>query len=187
MKKWFILLLTCLLRYKFYHCCSVTNSFLLLWPQELQHARILFPLLSPVVCSNSCPLSQWFHPTTSSSVFSFSFCPQSFPASGSFPAGWLFASGGQSNGASASASVFPMNIQGWLPLGLIALISLPLKGFQGFSAAPQLESISSLALSFLYSSTPTSIHDYWEKHSFDYTDLCWQWCLCFLICSLGLS
>ena len=77
--------------------------------------------------SNSCPLSQWCHPTMSSSVVPFS-CPQSFPASGSFPMSQLFTSGGQSIGASASASVLPMNIQGWFPLGLTGLISLLSKG-----------------------------------------------------------
>ena len=71
-----------------------------------------------------CPLSRWCHPAISSSVTSFSSCPQSFPASGSFPVSWLLASGGQSIGASASRSVLPMNIQGWFPLGLIGLISL---------------------------------------------------------------
>ena len=77
-----------------------------------------FPILhSPGVCSNSCPLSQWCHPTISSSVVPFSSRPQSFPASGSFPMSQLFTSGGQNSGASASASVLPMNIQDWFPLG----------------------------------------------------------------------
>ena len=79
----------------------------------LQQARLSCPPLSPGVCSNSCPLSQWCHPTISFSVAPFSSCPQSFSASGSFPMSQLFASGGQSIGASASASVLPMNIQGW--------------------------------------------------------------------------
>ena len=73
---------------------------------------------SPGVCSNSYPLSWWCHTTISSYVAPFSSCPQSFQASGSFPVSWLFASDGQSTGASASASVLPMNIQGWFPLGL---------------------------------------------------------------------
>ena len=81
-------------------------------PHGLQHARPPCPTLSPVVCSNSCPLSWWCHPTISSSVVPFSSCPQSFPASGSFPVSRLFAWGGQRIGASASASVLPMNIQG---------------------------------------------------------------------------
>ena len=85
-----------------------------------------FPVLSPGVCSNSCPLSQWCHTIISSSVGPFSSCPQSFPAAGSFPICPLFASGGQSIGA--SASVLPMNIQGWIPLELTGLISLQSKG-----------------------------------------------------------
>ena len=79
------------------------------------------------VCSDSCPLSQWCHLTISSSAAPFSFCPQSFPASGSFPMSQLFASGGQSIGASASAWVLPMNIQRWYPLGWAGLI-LQFKG-----------------------------------------------------------
>ena len=92
------------------------------------HTRLPCPSLSPGVCSNSCPLSQWCQPTVSSSVTLFSSCPQSFPSSGSFPMSWFFASGGQSIGALASASVLPMNIQGWFPLGLTDLISLLSKG-----------------------------------------------------------
>ena len=95
---------------------------LTLWPHEL-HTRLLCPPLSPGVCS--CPLSWWCHATTSSSVAPFSW-PQSFPASGSFPMSQLFASGGQSIGA--SALVLPMNIQGWFPLGLTGLISLLSQG-----------------------------------------------------------
>ena len=86
------------------------------------------PSPTPKACSNSCPSSQWCHPTISSSVSLFSFCPRSFPASGSFPMNQFFASGGQSIGASASASVFPMNIQDWFPLRLTGLISLQSKG-----------------------------------------------------------
>ena len=82
------------------------------------------PLLSPWVCSNSCPLSWWCHPTISSSVATFYSCPQSFPASGSFPMSWLFTWGGQKIGASASALVLPMDILGWFPLELTSLISL---------------------------------------------------------------
>ena len=92
-----------------------------LWPRGLHHTRLHCPSLSPGVCANSCPLSLWCHPTISSSVAHFSFCPQSFPASVSFPMSWLFASGGQSIGASASLSVFLMNIQSWCPLQLLLL------------------------------------------------------------------
>ena len=92
----------------------------------LQHARLSWPLPSPRSCSDSCPLSQWCHPTISSSAASFSFCLQTFPVSRSFPMSQLFTSGGQSIGA--SASVFPMNSQGWFLLGLTSLISLLPKG-----------------------------------------------------------
>ena len=100
-----------------------------LQPHELQHARLLCLSLSPWVCANSHPLSQWCHPTISSSVVPFSSSPQSFPASGSFPVSQFFSSGGQSIGASASALVLPMNIQDWFPLGLTSLISLQSKGY----------------------------------------------------------
>ena len=83
-----------------------------LWPPGLQHTRLTCPSLYPGVCSDSYPLSRWCHPTISSSVVPSSSCPQSFPASGSFPMTWLFTSGGQSTGPLASASVLPMNIQG---------------------------------------------------------------------------
>ena len=86
------------------------------------------PSLSPGVCSDSCPLSRWCHPTVSSSVAPYSSCPQSFSASGSFPMSWFFISGGQSFGASASASILPMNIQDLFPLGLTGLIFLLSKG-----------------------------------------------------------
>ena len=101
-----------------------------LQPHELQPSRLSGSSTTPRTCSNSCPSSQWCHPTISSSVTPFSSCPQSFPASGSFPVSWLLASGGQSIRASASASVLPMNIQDWFPLGLTGLIYLH---FQGLS------------------------------------------------------
>ena len=99
-----------------------------LWPHGLQHTRPPCPSPTPGACSNSCPLSRWCHPTISSSVVPFSSCPKSFPASGSFQTSQLFASGGQSIGVSASASVLPMNIQNWSPLGWTGLISLQSKG-----------------------------------------------------------
>ena len=86
-------------------------------PQGLQHARPPCPSPTPRVCWSSCPLSRWCHPTLSSSIVPFSSHLQSFPASGSFPVSQLFASGGQSIGVSASASVLPMNTQDWFPLG----------------------------------------------------------------------
>ena len=91
-------------------------------PHGLWHTRLPCPSLSPGVCWNSCPSSWCCHPTISFSAAPFS-CPESFPASGSFPVSQLFASGGQSIGASASVSVLPMNVQGWFPLGLTGLIS----------------------------------------------------------------
>ena len=97
-------------------------------PHGLQHARLPCPSPTPRACSNSCPLSPWCHATISSSVVPFSSCLQSFPASGSFLISQFFASGGQSIGALASASVLPMNIQGWFPLGLTSFISLQSKG-----------------------------------------------------------
>ena len=97
-------------------------------PHGLQHARLPCPSPSRGACSNSRPLSQWYHPTLSPSFIPFSSCLQSFPASGSFLMSQLFSSDGRSIGASASASVFPMNIPDWFPLGLTGLISLLSKG-----------------------------------------------------------
>ena len=102
-----------LIRIKF--SCSVMSDSLR--PNGLQHARLPCPSPNPGVCSNSCPSSWWCHPTISSSVIPFSSCLQSFPASGSLPMSQFFASSGQSIGVSALASVFPMNIQDWFPLG----------------------------------------------------------------------
>ena len=120
-----------------------------------------------------CPPGLWCHPITSSSVDPFSSCPQSLPASESFPVCLLFTAGGQSIEASASASVLPMNIQGWFPLGWTGLISLQPRDSQESSPTPQFKSINSSVLSFLYGPTLISIHDYWKNHSFNYMDL-WQ-------------
>ena len=97
---------------------------------------------------NPCPLSQWCHPTISSSVVPFTSCPQSLPASGSFPMSQLFASGGQSIGA--SATVLAMNIQGWYPLGLTGLISLLSKGLSRVFSSTTIQMLNSSALSLLY-------------------------------------
>ena len=116
----------CWLYFEFQFSRSVMfNSFR---PHGLQHARP--PCSSPIprAYSNSCPLSQWCHPTISSSVIPFSSCLQSFPASGSFQISQFFASGGQSTGVSASTSVLPINIQDWFPLGWTGWISLLSKG-----------------------------------------------------------
>ena len=108
-----------------FRCSVVSDS---LQPHEVQHTRPPCPSLSPRDCPSSYPLNWWCHPTISSSVTLFSFYLQSFPASGSFPISQFFTSGGQSIGASASAPVLPMNIQGWFPLGLTCLISIQSKG-----------------------------------------------------------
>ena len=125
------------------------------------------PSPTPGVHPNPCPLSQWRHPTISSCVIPFSSCPQSFPATRSFPMTQFFASGGQSIGVSASTSVLPMNTQDWYPLGWTGWISLQSKGLSRSYLTPQFKSISSSVLSFLYSPTLTSIHDYWINYSLD--------------------
>ena len=106
--------------------CSVMSN--ILQPHGLQHVKLLCLSPAPEVCLNSCWSSQWCHPTISSFVITFSSCLQSFPTSGSFPRSQFFTSGGRSIGASALASVLPMNIQDWFPLGLAGLISLQSKG-----------------------------------------------------------
>ena len=131
-----------------------------LLPHGLQHTRLPCPSPTLGACSNSCPLNRWCHTTISSSVIPFSSYLQSFLASESFPRSQFFASGGQSIGASALASVLPMNIQGWCPLGLTGWISLQSRDSQESSPTPQFKSIISLVISFLYS--PTLIHDYWK-------------------------
>ena len=113
--------------FNFSMLCSHSIVFNSLWPHGLQLARLPSPSPSPLACSNSCPSSGWCHPTISSSII-FSCCLQSFPASGSFLMSRLFASGGQNIGVSASASVIPMNIQDWFPLGLTGWISLQSQG-----------------------------------------------------------
>ena len=127
-----------------FSCSVMSNS---LWTHGLQHTRLPCPSPTPGACSNSCPLSRWCHPTISSSVILFSSCHQSFPASGSFPMNWLFASGGQNIGA--SASVLPMNIQDWFPLGLTGLISVQSKG-----------------LSRVFSNTTVQRHRFFSAQSF---------------------
>ena len=116
---------TCVI-YLLFSCLVMSDSLL---PHDLQHARLPCPSPSPRAYSNSCSLSWWCHPTILSSVIPFSSCLQCFRESGSFLMSQLFASGGQSIRASASASVLPMNIQDWFPLRLTGLISLQSKGF----------------------------------------------------------
>ena len=128
----------------------VVKSCLTLRPHELQHTRPPCPSPTPGVYPKSCPLRRWCHPTTSSSVVPFSSCPQSLPASGSFPMNQFFTSGGPSIGVSASASVLPMNTQDWSPLRWTGWISLQSKG-----------------LSRVFSSTTV------QKHQFFGTQLSW--------------
>ena len=144
-----------------------------LWPHGLHHTRIPCASLSPRVCSNLCPWS-WCYPTTSSSVTIFSSCPQSFPVSGSLPVSKLFASGGQSIGASASASVLPMNSQDWFHLEWTGLISLLSKGLSRVFSNTTVQKYQFFCTPPLYSPTLTSIPNYWKNHSFDWTELCWQ-------------
>ena len=142
----------------------VSNSLQL---HESQHARPPCPSPSPGVHSDSRPSSRWCHPAISSSVIPFSSCPQSLPASESFPISQLFAWGGQSTGVSASASFLPKNTQGWSPLEWIGWISLQSKDSQESSPTPQFKRINSSALSLLHSPTLTSIHDHWKNHRLD--------------------
>ena len=163
-----------------------------LWPHGLQHTRFPCSSLSLGVCSNSCPLSQWCHPDILSSVVPFSSCPQSFPASRSFPMGQLFILSGQNIGASALASVLPMNNQGWLSKGSQRRIDC----FDLFDVQGTLKSLlqhhSSKAstlwcsayfmvqLSNPYMTTgKTIVLTIWTFLS--------KWCPCFLIRCLGLS
>ena len=136
-------------------------------PYESQHARPPCPSLTPGDHSNSRPSSQWCHPAISSSVVPFSSCPQSLPASESFPMSQLFASGGQSIGVSALASFLPKKSQGLSPSEWTGWISLQSWDSQESSPTPQFKKINSSALSFLHSPTLTSIHDYWKNHSLD--------------------
>ena len=175
-------------------CSSIFN--IIVFVKSLSHvqlfttsltvdARLLCPPLSPRVCSDSCPLSQWCYLTISASATYFSFCLQSFPASGSFPTSQLFASDGQSIGASASKSVLPMNIQGWCPLWLTGLISLLSKGLsrvlsitiwkhQFLSIQPSLWSNSHIHIYWKNHTGKAMVFPVWKNHSFDYMDLCRQ-------------
>ena len=160
----------CIIIFFLLFSCSVVSDSATPW-----HAAGFSVLLclspSPWVYSNSCSLSQWCHPTTSSSVAPFSSCPQSPPASGSSPVSQLFASGDQSLGPSASAPVLLMSIQGWFPFRLIGLISLQSKGLVSSTTVWRHQFFS--AQLFLLSAL-TSVHDYSKNHSFDCTDLCPQ-------------
>ena len=112
-----------------------------LWHHGLQHAKLSCPSVFPGVCANSYPSNWWCHPTISSSFAPFSPCPHSFPALESFPRSWLFPSGGKNSGASASATVLPMNIQSWFPLGFIGLISFSIDWFDFLEVQGTLENL----------------------------------------------
>ena len=156
-------------------CSSVAQSCPTLCdPHGLQPARPPCPSSSLGVCPSSCSLHLWCHPAISSSDALFSFCPQSFPASGTLPMSQLFTSDDQNAGVSTSASFLPMNIQDWFPLGLTGLISLLSKGLSGVFSSTTVQGINSLALCLLYGPALTSIHDHWENYSVDYMDLCQQ-------------
>ena len=166
-----------------FHCFSVAQSCQTLWPHEQQHARGC-PSLSPRACSNLCPLSQWCHPTISSC------CPLLLLPS-IFPSIKVFSNESAlhiSTGASASASVLPMNIQGWFPLGLTGLISLLSKGLSKVFSSNTVwkHQLFGFQLS-LWSNSHICTQLLEKPHSFGYTDLCQQWCLCFLIHCLDLS
>ena len=159
-----------------------------LQPHELQHARLPCPLLYPGICSNSCLLSWWCYLTISFSAILF-FGLRYFPASGSFPVSQLFTSGGQSIGASASASFLPMNIQGWFPIGLTDFISLLLKGLSRvFSSITIQKHHFFCTQPSLWSNS--HIHTWMtagKTIALTNGPLSAKWCFCLLICYLGLS
>ena len=134
---------------------------------ELQHAKLPCPPLSPGVYSNSCPLNQWCCLTISSSTICFSSCPQSLPVSESFPMNQFFTSAVQSIGVSALASVLPMNILDWFPLGWTGWISLQSKGLSRVFSNTTVQKHQFFKTQLSLWSSFTSIHDYWKNHSFD--------------------
>ena len=147
-----------------FSCSVVSNS---LQPHEPQHTRPTCPSPTPGVYPNSCPLSWWCHLTISSYVIPFFSCLQFFPMSGSFEMSQLFTSGGQSIGVSASTSVLQWIFRtDFVQDGLTWSPCSP-RDSQESSPIPQFKSINSLVLSFLYSPTLTSVHDYWKNHSLD--------------------
>ena len=150
-------------------CPVMCNS---LWPHGLQHARPPCLSPSPEVCLSSCSLHPWYYPAISPSDTLFS-CPQSFPASGTFPMSSLFASDDQNTGDGAPASFLPVNIQGWSPLRLIGLISLLSKELSVFSSTTVWRHQFFGTLPSLWSSSHNHM---WPlgSHSLDYRDLCWQ-------------
>ena len=137
----------------------------------LQHARAHCSSPTPGAWANSCPSSWWFHPTISSSVKLFCSSFQSFPVTGFFLKSQFFTSVGQSIGGSISASVLPMNIQDWFPLGWLEGSPCSPRDSQESCPTPEFKPINSSSLTILYGATVTSIRDNWKNHSFDYTEL----------------
>ena len=129
-----------------FSCSVVSDS---LRPRESQYARPPWPSPTPGVYPNSCPSSQWCHPAISSSVVPFSSCPQSLPASGSFPMSQLFSWGGQGIGISSSTSVLPMNTQNWSPLGWTGWISLKSKGLSRVLSNTTVHAVSAIQVTVL--------------------------------------
>ena len=156
-----------------------------LWPHGLQHARLPCSTPTPGACSNSCPLSQWCHPTISSSVVSFSSCLWSFPTSWSSPMSQFSTSGSQSIGVLASSSVLPMNIQDWFPLGLTGWIALQSKGLskiffyttvkkhQFFVTQLSLES-NSLIHTWCWGWNSNTLATWWEELTHWKRPWCWE-------------
>ena len=150
----------------------------------LQHTMLPCPSLSPRVCSNSCPLSQWCYLSILSSATPFSFCLQYFLASGYFPMS-----------QHQVAKVLELQLKHQSFQWIFGLISFSIDWFDLLAVqgnlqsppVPQFKSINSLVLILIYSPALTSVHDYWKNHNFDYMDLCNQSDLCLLICCLGLS
>ena len=153
-----------------YCCCSVPKSCLTLWPHDCSTSGLPVLTISQSLPS-SCSLHRWSHPTISSSDALFS-CPHSLPASGTFPVSHLFASDDQNTEASASASVLPVNIQGWSPLRLTGLISLLSKGLSEVFSSTTVQRHRFFGILLLYGPALTTVHDHCEDHSLDYTDLC---------------
>ena len=159
---------------QFSHSKSRVWLFATPWIHELQHTKPPCPSPTPGVYSDSCSLSQWCPPAISSSAVPFSSCPQSLPASGSFPMSQFFTSGGQSIGVSASASVLTMNTRDWYPLGWTGWISLQSKGLSRVFSNTTVQKHQFFGVQ-LSSQSNSHIHTYhWKNHSLDQMDLCWQ-------------
>ena len=143
-------------------------------PHGLQHTRPPCPSPSLGVCPSSYSLHQWCCPAVSSSHTLFSFCPQSYPVSGTFPMSHLFVSDDLHTRASASASVLPVNIQGWSPLRLTGLVSLLSKGLSKVFSSTTVQRHQFFGGLPSYGPALTTVRDHREDHSLDYMDLCWQ-------------